>query len=485
MTDYYQGPGRNIDFCLITSGIDIDPDHGGIAKAFYNWIKEVIQERAELHYENRNLREVFDTDVSSFLEGYTSDPRHATQFLYGIVEHSNPWNEDSIIAAIDGAEYPRKFYPNDGEYSIDFIKSQEDGMTLYANEVISSTDVWLEQQTTYYSNLFPQMLDGSAGDVWIISDDDGFDIWIKPAFSWMRLTDYVKTTTPTGTFTISTVDPGNSTNSWWLDLTGLNIRKYSEQINSWESAPTTTVSQTQPVGPSVGDLWVKEERGRFVLYVFDGLYSAFIRAKVSKFPVLDRTTNSAFNGQTGQNNFTIVCGQDALLGAPITGGAGNLKIKKDGVLIQTAVETIDFLGPDIEVIATGAGAASVEHLPYTTLPELGSAPAAVADSGRIFTLEIGGITELFYRDDTGDIIQLTNNGVTPQNIYLAVATASAVAGQTVFSIPGTAKAVLTVKVNGVDTTAWTYTSPSVTYIPALGGYTIQSGDVVSVLYYGQ
>ena len=98
-------------------------------------------------------------------------------------------------------------------------------------------------------------------------------------------------------------------------------------------------------------------------------------------------------------------------------------------------------------------------------------------------MEVDGITELFYLDDQDNITQLSNNGSTPQNVKLFVSSGNAIAGQTVFSVPPTTKAVITVKVNGVDTTAWTYSHPSVTYDPIAGGYYIQSGDVVSVIYY--
>jgi len=148
------------------------------------------------------------------------------------------------------------------------------------------------------------------------------------------------------------------------------------------------------------------------------------------------------------------------------------------------VTCINIIGPDLQVTSPGPGEVDIEHLPFTCLPEQTSAPAAVAEAGKVFTLDVGGITELYYMDDSGILIQLTNNGVTVQNIFLAISTASAVPGQTIFSLPPTTKAVLTVKVNGVDTTAWTFTSPSVTYIPALGGYVIQGGDVVTILYYG-
>lgn len=48
---------------------------------------------------------------------------------------------------------------------------------------------------------------------------------------------------------------------------------------------------------------------------------------------------------------------------------------------------------------------------FVTLQEQGADPAAIADRGRVYTKDVGGITELFYRDSAGTIMQLTTNGV--------------------------------------------------------------------------
>ena len=45
------------------------------------------------------------------------------------------------------------------------------------------------------------------------------------------------------------------------------------------------------------------------------------------------------------------------------------------------------------------------------LPEEVSDPAAIAGNGRIYPKDVNSVAELFYRDDTGAIIQLTENGV--------------------------------------------------------------------------
>ena len=105
MPHNYQGPGRNITFCTITTGINIDPHHGCFASAYYEWIKHVIMQRAEIHYEHRTVRNVFDLDVSIFLEAYSPDPRTAYQFLFGLVEHSNGWDELSLANALNDTPF--------------------------------------------------------------------------------------------------------------------------------------------------------------------------------------------------------------------------------------------------------------------------------------------------------------------------------------------------------------------------------------------
>lgn len=489
MVNFDQGPGRNIEFCLISSGIDLDPDHGCNTRDYYAWLKNVINEKAEIHFENPIIRQLPDQDVSGILEGYPSGtPRTVWQFLFGLVEHSNGWTEETLTAAIDSIPFPRSLDPKDGEYSVDFVQSLEDGMTLFKNEFILGTDVWIEQETFYYSSCRPVLLDGEPGDVWLVTLGEGsstIEFWHKPAFQWVQLVDFVSTATPPGTFFISDTDPGNSTNSWWLDTTGINIRKYSVALNTWEPVGPITVSPVPPGGAAEGDLWLKVIGGKLELNAFDSSLGVFKTARLSRREVQDRATNSAFVGTPGDNNFVIVCGDGALLGEPFAEGAGNLRVKKDNILIEAMVTCINIIGPDLSVTSPGPGEVNIEHLPFTCFPEQTSAPAAVTESGKVFTLDVGGTTELFYIDNSGNITQLTNNGITIQNVFFAVSTSAAVPGQTVFSVPASASAILTFKINGVDTTAFTFSSPSVTYNPVLGGYVIQAGDVVTILYYGQ
>jgi hypothetical protein len=61
------------------------------------------------------------------------------------------------------------------------------------------------------------------------------------------------------------------------------------------------------------------------------------------------------------------------------------------------------------VDALVAGTVNVQSL---LLPEQSSAPAAVPNAGVVFTLDVNGITELFFREDNGTVVQITSNGQT-------------------------------------------------------------------------
>lgn len=83
------------------------------------------------------------------------------------------------------------------------------------------------------------------------------------------------------------------------------------------------------------------------------------------------------------------------------------------VLLQTdnaysmALDTAD----DVQVYYlpdSSAGDSQVTSL--LTLTERGAAPSATANTGKLFALDAGGITELFYIDSSGNIIQFTENG---------------------------------------------------------------------------
>ncbi|KKM75864.1 hypothetical protein LCGC14_1385890, partial [marine sediment metagenome] len=472
-----------IEFCLITSGILTDPDHGGWAKKMYKHLKTVIQQRAEITFENRTIVEATNIDVSGFLQGYDATPREAWQWLFGLMEHSNGWTEQTLTDAIDQAEFPRNLKPNDGEFSIDFAFSQSNGMKVFRNKFIAGNDIWVESEQFYFSDLEPILLDGTPDDIWLVSNGSGtMEIWCKPAFKWVKIVEFAAESTPPGQVFFQSTTPPNSTNSWWVDLTGLSIRRYNAQLNIWEPEPPITISSTEPVSPNDGDLWVQIVAGVMSLFEFDATKGFFVKRKFSKFPVQDPLTNTTFVGTFGNNNFIITCGDEALEGGPL-GGGGALEIRKDGFTIELLATCLNFKGEDL-LVSSGTGCVDIEHASFTTLTEQGSTPSTLADAGRIYTFDVGGITELFYIDNTGNTIQITNGGSTVQNVFVDITTTNATNNQTAFALPSEAKQVITMKINGVDTSSWTFLAPTLTYVPAGQNYSVKAGDEITILYYG-
>jgi hypothetical protein len=68
-----------------------------------------------------------------------------------------------------------------------------------------------------------------------------------------------------------------------------------------------------------------------------------------------------------------------------------------------------------------------------TLIERGSDPSAVANIGTLYTKDVSGATEVFYRDASGNISQLTKSGrvVGQQKAVLKTSNYTAVAGDTI------------------------------------------------------
>jgi hypothetical protein len=57
-------------------------------------------------------------------------------------------------------------------------------------------------------------------------------------------------------------------------------------------------------------------------------------------------------------------------------------------------------------------AAGTFNLQFLSLPEQTSTPAASPNTGVVFTQDVNGITELFFREDNGTVVQITSNGQT-------------------------------------------------------------------------
>lgn len=479
MAAFDQGPHENINYYLLTTGFNIDPRHGGMAESYYQHLKNVIQTRSEIVFEHEPVRQITDINPQSFLMAYPSQSRTIYQWLFGLAQHSDSWNCDTLTTAINDSIFSRNTLPEHGEFSLEFDNSWKNGFTLYKNASTGSTNIWLEHINFFYSSRLPVRLDGNDGDVWLANKKGELELWYLQAFQWYRLHEYVQNSSPTGQIIYDKDTPPNQLNSWWVNLDGLVIRRYDKHNNQWSDPLVVHLDDTGPCNE--GDVKIVIKQGVWKIYQRQG--NVWKLGKFSKYEAQDRDTNTMFNGIIGQNNFVIECDQTKVFqGSPVE-ETYDLRIKKDGVLIETMVDCIDFVGSDLQVTSAGSGSVRVEHPPVTTLSAQNQDPTSALSTGKIFTKNIGSTTELFYLDDNGTVIQITNDGSLTQNIKLIYVTLDASAGQTTFTVPNTAKDILTVKINGVDTHAWTYNYPQVSYDASLGGYEIQQGDKIAFLYY--
>jgi hypothetical protein len=82
------------------------------------------------------------------------------------------------------------------------------------------------------------------------------------------------------------------------------------------------------------------------------------------------------------------------------------------------VETIDMgngtTNPDVRILGSGTFTSNAADNVFSTGPltmtELAADPAAGANQGKTYTKDVAGRTELFYRDDTGAVVQMTSGG---------------------------------------------------------------------------
>ena len=68
------------------------------------------------------------------------------------------------------------------------------------------------------------------------------------------------------------------------------------------------------------------------------------------------------------------------------------------------------LATDHDIRSDETGITTIGYHTKTTLIEQASAPSNVANTGILYTMDAGGITELYYKDSAGTAKQITNNG---------------------------------------------------------------------------
>jgi hypothetical protein len=424
--------GYEIVYYLITSGIDIDPDHGTQSAANYNKIKKTMSLRGEVSFFYPTVKQIENTNPSLYLTRYPSGVQRIWQLLIGLDEHSSSWNVHTLTHALTNAPWSAFETPNNGQYSVDWYISQANNFGIYYNQGMG----WVNYSYSFFqTGLTPGVLDGLNGEIWWVTRNNGTtDFYFKNKNTWIYLQDYI--TQNQGQFYISSTIPPNTPNSFWLNTTGLIVRQYNSSTKLWNSPSNITFSNMAPLNPLDGDLWINTNTSNTWLTTqFNAILNQWLAISWSLWQVYDNATESAFIGPPLANTFYIDGEPNSLFGGILVSTLGEASVR---VLNQGTV-----IGTFTDLNFTGAG--------VTATPDIVNPNQA--------DIDIPG--------NTTTILQILTY-VTVDN-------------QTQFTVTG-ASEIINFFVNGEENPEFIYISPTLTFDPVTAGFELNVGDEIVIQY---
>ena len=223
------GPGQNIVFFLVTTGLDINPQNGTVGEQNYEYLKTVISESAEILYELPALRYITDIDYSSFINGYDSTPRTLYQALFGVARYSNPWSATTLTEAIDSATLFPKLWPANNTFSVNPYEMYDKGFKLFqCIEVAPGVLSWQPMTDFKITEKMPGINDGKSKSVWGVLNNSQIDLYVKNAFLWTPLDEYVEG--QNSSLVISKTTPSLSAGDFWLKIDDLSFYKFTKTV---------------------------------------------------------------------------------------------------------------------------------------------------------------------------------------------------------------------------------------------------------------
>lgn len=425
------GPGQNIRFFLITTGLDVNPVNGTVGGENYEFLKSVITEKAELLFEEPNLRFADNKDLTAYLKGYDTSNRSVYQVLFGVANYSNPWIPETLDQEINDRSLYFIKRPNDGEFSINPYELYEKSFGLYKCTMVGSSLAWTAVSDFKISEKLPAFNDGYDGSVWGVLVDNRIEIIVKNAFQWMNLEEYISN--KNSHLTVSKSAPSLVDGNYWFKTDDIKVYLYNS--HAWGSGLTTYYSPVLSGSWNNGDKILNYKNSAFSLFQYNA--GKYDKKKISKYIIRSQSLNTTFkNG--AENNFIIESCNEALLGgiaSPLFEGEnGMVKVYQDGVF-KGQFTGLDFHGPDVTVDGDNA------------LIEF----SALASGNSIVDTE-----------------------------YYSVAQD----GQTVFDAPANSLEMVEVSVNGVNENSFTFNNVTQKFIfnPTQAGYDLEVGDTLILVY---
>lgn len=430
------GPGQNIVFFLVTTGLDINPQNGTVGEQNYEYLKTVISESAEILYELPALRYITDIDYSSFINGYDSTPRTLYQALFGVARYSNPWSATTLTEAIDSATLFPKLWPANNTFSVNPYEMYDKGFKLFqCIEVAPGVLSWQPMTDFKITEKMPGINDGKSKSVWGVLNNSQIDLYVKNAFLWTPLDEYVED--QNSSLVISKTAPSLSAGKFWLKIDDLSFYKFTNNV--WQTA-TEILVRPNLTGPfNDGDYILSYSDSSFILYYYSS--SKYKKTPISQYIIRDKDLNSTFKSESYEN-FIIEDDCIALLGGVVThlfdGGSSMVKVYNDGVYVGEYAG-LDFKNVNVSESSSLANTVEIIH----TIP--------------------------------------SNNNLTMTSVILPVTTLN----QTVFSVPSNMVELAEIDVNGVASTSFTFdaNAHTITFNPTLAGYQLDQYDELLLTYF--
>ena len=430
------GPGQNIVFFLVTTGLDVLPSNGTIGSENYEYLKTIISEGAEILYEAPALRQIPNVSFSRYLDAYDNSPRTLYQALFGVARYSNPWNRTSLTQAIENSTLFPKLMPDEGQYSLNPYEFYDKGFALYqCVEVAPSVLGWLPMNDFKITEKMPGINDGFSKSVWGVLQNNQMEIYVKNAFSWTALEEYVSL--QNSSIVVSKNEPSKSLNKFWFKVDDVTVYEYTD--NHWAMGETALFQTALTGGSADNDKIFRYNNSCFILYNYVG--GKYKKNYLSQYINRDKNLNSTFRSNSVEN-FIIEDDCIALLGGIVSHlfdeDTSMLKVYHDGVFVG------EYVGLDFK---------NVDVAESVTLPN---------------------VAEIIHTQPSNSNLALTN-------IILSVSSDN----QTVFSVPNDMKELVEIDVNGVTSTAFTFdmTSHTLTFNPVLAGYQLDQYDELVVTYF--
>lgn len=395
-----QGPGQNLSFFLITSGLDLNPANGTIGKTNYSFIKNVISNSSEILFESPSLRSIDNVDISTHLLAYDSMPRTLYQILIGLSSYNNSWNIETLSAAINENAIHPQYWPTAGQYSINPYEAYEKDYGIYECVRIGPTQlVWSKRSNFKISESIPSYSEGTDKAIWAILINNRIEFYIKLAFQWISLEEYVQSNEITITF--SDTEPLLVEGALWVKFGDLMV--YNFGIDDWNSG---IMSRYLPENGFDGDLILDNDRMAISLYQQQG--NNRIPCKLSNYIIRNKDLNSTF--RLNSNNFIIEDGSIALTGGIATyqfdGDNNVVKVYQDGNFIGN-YSGINFQGP---TVTDDGESAMVTFSPNQVDVNIEVIPIVVQEENQtIFNAP----------NDLVDIINLSVNGIDERSFHFS------------------------------------------------------------------